>query len=86
MYDSHLCSDSVGWKRLARRSSHKARLTELNTSDDEIAERPSRSRVAEPITSDGTCSMDVCPARKQSFDPTTTRCCANVDFIQTVQG
>ena len=30
-------------ERLARRSSHKARLTELNTNDDEIGQRPSRS-------------------------------------------
>ena len=28
---------------IAERSSHKARLTKLNTSDDETAERPSRS-------------------------------------------
>ena len=28
---------------VTERSSHKARLTELNTSDDETAERPSRS-------------------------------------------
>ena len=29
--------------QVTERSSHKARLTELNTSDDEIAETPSRS-------------------------------------------
>ena len=28
---------------VTERSSHEARLTELNTSDDDIAERPSRS-------------------------------------------
>ena len=36
-YDKHPCLDSVGWKD-CREDHHKARLTELNTSDDDGVE------------------------------------------------